>query len=172
MTPSSPSSLPPRSNCPAATRHHRSLLSQRPQSWWRPSPLPASVAASSPSTSAPTPSSRRISASATLVPPRSSRSPSPPASHRGEQKWRRPSLPFICGGIGGHGRGRSSGVRPAGGQLPAVAAAGSHTAPSRTPPFTGCAARAARANPMRREARPGALARGGSERRATHGRKE
>ena len=41
--------------------------------------------------------------------------------------------------------------------------------PSRAHPFTGCAARA---NPVRREAGPGGLARGGSERRAAHGRKE
>jgi len=35
---------------------------------------------------------------------------------------------------------REAALRPAGGQLLAVAAAGSRTAPSRTPPFTGCAA--------------------------------
>jgi len=70
---------------------------------------------------------------------------------------------------GGPAAGGRRGVRPVGWQLPAVAAAGSRTAPSRTSPFTGCAARA---NPVRREAGPGGLARGGSERRAAHGRKE
>jgi len=69
-------------------------------------------------------------------------------------------------------RGRSSGVRPVGGQLPAVTAAGSRTTPIEDAHLHGLHGGTARANPVRREAGPGGLARGGSERRAAHGRKE